>query len=154
MKHNILTAVKNGRLRAKFFTEDFLVRHFKEQWESNDSSVLDRALMLKYTELEWWVRPFMPKEIDLEREGLIVQNMTSSEALKMADVFEQANEDSNSRLIIVLDRKMGFRLKQSVIAAFNGPSAYGHVVLTPVAWERIANAIEETVLPLLDKLKP
>jgi hypothetical protein len=82
-------------------------------WETNDSIAVDRILMLRHTDLDFWVRELMPRELEIEREDMLIQNMTSPEIIKNVSEFDRQNKGANCRVIKVIDRK-GMRFKLSL----------------------------------------
>lgn len=104
--------LKGGRVRARYLDEKWLSETFPEEWRSNKNTVLDKAIMHRCRDLDWWLRPYMPREIQEEHDDMVMANMTNEHIIGGSDKFLENHAGSNARLVIVIDRETGFRMKQ------------------------------------------
>lgn len=103
--------MKAGAVRARFLDAEWLAKNLPEAWSSNVNHVLDKAIMHKCPNLDWWLRPYMEHEIKNENEDMLVSNLANDDICDSSDKFLEMHKGSTARLVIVIDREMGCRLK-------------------------------------------
>jgi hypothetical protein len=132
-------------MRAKFLDAAWLAENLPEAWSSNKNTVLDKAIMHKCPNLDWWLRPYMEHEIRNEHDDMLLANMTAEQILESSDEFLEMHKGSTARLVVVIDRETGVRLKNPMFITL-GHANYTLLIDSNFAMQvdKFHKAIEET----------
>jgi hypothetical protein len=104
----VIKHLMEGGLRARQFALNDL--------PCNDPFDSDREIMHAYPHLDCWVRDYTTRELEKEREEMLIQNLALDGMVKTVDEFDAMHKGSTGRLVIVVDRAYGFRIKYPIFA--------------------------------------
>jgi hypothetical protein len=147
--HPILTEIygRHGKARVRFFGRNELNSNevLQSGWVAGESLALDKPIMDLFPHLWFWARPLMPKELEKEREEMLIQNLTCLDALTASDEFDIQHQHADGRLIVVGNRK-GVRFK---FPLFLGGSPAGKYIIAAFSDQQISHI--ENCLSLIGK---